>query len=67
MHRVQRIGDGKSKQAADLHRDGRLLPEAEEVDVKITPTTCASTSSGHGGQYINKDGQRCASHPRASS
>lgn len=58
VHRVQRIpvteSNGKRQTSTATVA---VLPEAQEVDVKINRTICALTSTArpaHGGQYINK-------------
>ena len=58
MHRVQRIpvteSNGKRQTSTATVA---VLPEAEEVDVKIDPNDLridVYRASGHGGQYINK-------------
>ena len=58
MHRVQRIpvteSNGKRQTSTATVA---VLPEAEEVDVKINPDDLridVYRASGHGGQYINK-------------
>ena len=51
MHRVQRVPVTESQGRIHTSAAGVLvLPEAEEVDVTSTRTTCASTSSGPPGR-----------------
>lgn len=57
VHRVQRVP--KTEKSGRLHTSAAtvaVLPEAEEVDIKIKPEDLdiqATTSSGHGGQSVN--------------
>ena len=57
VHRVQRVPETES--SGRIHTSTAtvaVLPEADEVDVKIEPRTCASTSTappGPGGQSVN--------------
>ena len=58
VHRVQRVPETES--GGRVHTSTAtvaVLPEAEEVDVKINPDDLridVYRASGHGGQYINK-------------
>ena len=58
VHRVQRVPETESQ--GRIHTSTvtvAVLPEAEEVDVKINPDDLridVYRASGHGGQYINK-------------
>ncbi|MBI4050569.1 MAG: peptide chain release factor 1 [Candidatus Doudnabacteria bacterium] len=57
VHRVQRVPD--TEKSGRIHTSTvtvAVLPEAEEVDIKIDPKDLkieASTASGHGGQSVN--------------
>jgi peptide chain release factor 1 len=57
VHRVQRVP--KTEKSGRIHTSTAtvaVLPEAEEIDIKIDPKDLkieASTASGHGGQSVN--------------
>ncbi len=57
VHRVQRVPD--TEKSGRIHTSTvtvAVLPEVEEVDIKIDPANLkieASTASGHGGQSVN--------------
>ena len=65
VHRVQRVPATEAQ--GRIHTSTAtvaVLPEAEEVDVKINPTTCASTSSARrarAGRTSTRPTRRCAS------
>ena len=57
VHRVQRVPD--TEKSGRIHTSAAtvaIMPEAEEIDLKLNPDDLdfqATTSSGHGGQSVN--------------